>query len=77
MIRYAGNCYLGWSTASLKFRQFNSAVCDALVGMLVHVLHFCVYGVGVGACKFTTYGRCVPNFRGVGLLFTGWCLLQL
>ena len=34
MIRYGGSFYLGWGTASLKFRQFNSAVCDAFGGYL-------------------------------------------
>ena len=53
---------LGWGTASLKFRQFNSAVCDALVGCRYM---YCGYGTctviptcfmvwGVGVCQFTT-----------------------
>ena len=65
MISYAGVCYLGWGTASLKFRQFNSAVCDALVGVPVHVLHFryalcyvdLFYGVGVGFVSLLPRGR--------------------
>ena len=65
MISYAGVCYLGWGTASLKFRQFNSAVWDALVGVLVHVLRLryarcytdLFYGVGVGLVSLLPRGH--------------------
>ena len=61
MISYVGVHYLGWGTASLKFRQFNSAVYDALVGVPVHILRLqyarCYTdlfdGVEGGVCKFT------------------------
>ena len=72
MISYVGVCYLGWGTASLKFRQFNSAVYDALVGVPVHVLRYSTHAViptcfmmwGVGFVSLLPRGR-VCQISGV------------
>ena len=72
MISYVRVCYLGWGTASLKLRQFNSAVCEALVGVPVHVLHLwyarcytdLFYGVGVGLVSLLPRDR-VCRISGV------------
>ena len=79
MISYVGVCYLGWGTASLKFRQFNSAVYDALVGVPVHVLHLryahcytdLFYGVGVGFVSLLPRGHVCQISRVWGFYFWG------
>ena len=75
-----GGVLLVWNLGN-----FNSAVCDALVGcvgtcIVVTVcvlLHRLICGVGFLGLLFYYLGVCVPKLMGVGLSFMGWCLWRL
>ena len=75
-----GGVLLDWNLCN-----FNSAVCDALVGRvgtcIVVTVREMLYRLicSVGCCSLLFYylRPCVPKFMSVGLLFMGWCLLRL
>ena len=75
-----GGVLLVWNLGN-----FNSAVCDALVGCvgtcIVVTVREMLYRLicSVGCCSLLFYylGMCVPKFMSVRLLFMGWCLLRL
>ena len=75
-----GGILLVWN-----LENFNSAVCDALVGCVGTCILLTVREVlyrlicSGGCCDLLFYylGAYVPKFTSVGLLFVGWCLLRL